>query len=186
MNETIQTILKRRSCRGYDKRGVESDKIKVIVECALVAPSARNQQPWHLSVVTNREMLDEITAANKVFIMQSDNEMFKKMASEPGFDVFRNAPMAVIVSGEKDWGYSMADCANAIENMAIAAESLGLNSCYLGSFKNALVAPGGEALCARLGIPETHEPMLALAIGYGNEKLGERQPRRENTVTYVD
>jgi nitroreductase len=70
--------------------------------------------------------------------------------------------------------------------MALAAYSLGLGSCYLASFKIAMEKPEGAYLLKELKIPEDFEPMYALSLGYGNETLGERAPRLENTVTYIE
>jgi nitroreductase len=185
MNETVKTILARRSIRSYEKRPVEAEKIALIMECAQYAPSARNLQPWHFSVITRRPMLDRLSAANQKIMSASPEEMVRKMAQDPKFDSFRGAPMAVIVSGQADAAYAPGDCANAVENMALAAWSLGLGSCYLGSFKICLEAPEGAAFLKELQIPDGYVPLYALAIGYSNEALGERMPRRENTISYL-
>jgi len=185
MNETIKTILSRRSIRSYETKPVEPEKIEAILECAQYAPSARNMQPWHFSVITNRAMLDRISAENRNILLSSGDETGRKVASDPNFDSFRGAPMAVIVSGRTDAAYAAGDCANAVENMAIAACSLGLGSCYLGSFKMCLEVPQGAELLKELQIPSGYAPLYALSIGYGNETLGDRQPRLDNTITLI-
>ena len=185
MNETIKSILGRRSIRSYESTPVEKEKVEAIVECGLYAPSAMNRQPWHFTVVTDRTLLDRMSAANKKILLQSENERARQLAENPNFDIFRGAPMAIILSGEKGAGYAPADCANAVENMAVAAHSLGLGSCYLGSFKMCLEAPEGKELLEELRIPQDFVPLYALSLGYGNEQLGERAPRREGTVTYI-
>ena len=78
----------------------------------------------------------------------------------------------------------MASCANAVENMAIAARSLGLDSCYLASYQVCLNAPGGEKLKEKLGIPAGFVPNFALSVGYGAESP-EPAPRREGTVNWL-
>jgi nitroreductase len=185
MNEAIKTILTRRSIRSYEARMVEAEKIDIILECAKFAPSARNLQPWHFTVITNRRMLDCISAENQKIMLGSPLEMVRKMAQDPNFDSFRGAPVAIIVSGRKDADFAPGDCANAVENMALAACSLGLGSCYLASFKHAIEAPDGSALKKELQIPEGYTALYALSIGYGNETLGERMPRLDNTVTWL-
>jgi len=185
MNETITSILARRSVRSYEQKPVESEKIAAILECAQYAPSARNLQPWHFTVITSRAMLDRISAENRKILLASPDEMARKTASDPGFDSFRGAPMAVIVSGRRDAAYAAGDCANAVENMAVAACSLGLGSCYLGSFKMCLESPQGAGLLQELKIPEGYAPLYALSIGYGNEKLGDRASRLPNTITFI-
>jgi len=164
---------------------VEKEKIAAILECGLYAPSAMNRQPWHFTVVTDRKLLDKISQENRKIMLQSDNEEIRLRAQDPGFDNFRGAPMAIIVSGDRKAVYAPADCANAIENMAVAAYSLGLGSCYLASFKPALEKPEGD-LMKVLKIPQGYAPLYALALGYSSEVLGERAPRREGAVTYIE
>ena len=186
INETIRTILSRRSVRKYKPDPVEKDKLDLILQCALFAPSARNRQPWHFTVVLDRRLLDQISAANRALLLASTDEAMRQRAMEPDFDSFRGSPMAILVSGEESAPYALADCANAVENMALAAESLGLSSCYNGSFKLSLESPSGEPLLRLLHIPPGYKPLLALSLGYGNEVLGERSARRPGTITYID
>jgi len=164
-NPTIENILNRRSIRSYEPRAVEEEKIAAILECARFAPSAQNRQPWHFTVITDRRLLDKISAANKKVMLASPEERVRQMAASPDFDCFRGAPMAVIVSGEAEARFAPGDCANAVQNMAIAAQSLGLGSCYLASFRIALEVPEGAPLVKELGIPEGFTPLYALAIG---------------------
>ena len=186
MNETIKNILSRRSIRSYETTPVEKEKISIILQCGQYAPSGMNRQPWHFTVVTDRSLLDKISEENKKVLLQSPKEELRQRALDPKFDSFRGAPMAIIVSGDNQAGYSVADCANAVENMAIAAQSLGLGSCYLASFKIAMEKPAGAFLLDELRIPKGYVPMYALSLGYGNEVLGERQPRKENAITYIE
>jgi nitroreductase len=186
MNETIRTILSRRSVRSYEPDPVESDKLDLILQCGLFAPSARNRQPWHFTVVRSRALLDQISAANQALLLASTDEAMRQRALEPGFDTFRGSPMAIIVSGDVTAPHALADCANAVENMALAAHSLGLSSCYNASFKLALESPSGEPLLRLLRIPPGYQPLLALSLGYGNEVLGERAARRQGTITYIE
>ena len=185
MNQTIESILNRRSIRKYEARPVEQEKIDLIIQCACFAPSARNLQPWHFTVISRRDVLERISEANRQIMLKSPVEVLRCMAEAPDYNSFRGAPLAIIASGRKDADYATCDCANAVENMALAAYSLGLGSCYLGSFKIALEAPGGDIIQRELGIPEDYRPLYALSIGYGSEILGERQPRAENTVTLI-
>lgn len=185
MNETIKTILSRRSVRSYDNKPVESDKIELLLECALAAPTARNLQPWYFSVVSNRDLLSRISAANKQIMSEMADDFARQAASAPNFDSFRGAPLVIFVSGRKDAPLASADCANAVENMAIAANSLGLGSCYLAGFKLALEAPGGESLIDELQIPAGYAPLFALAVGYGNETLGDRPARNKTIISKI-
>jgi nitroreductase len=186
MNETIQIILSRRSIRSYEPTPVEREKIDIILQCGQFAPSGMNRQPWHFTVVTDRKVLDKVSNENRKLLLGSSDEALRARAMDPNFDSFRGAPMAIIVSGDQTGRNSMADCANAVENMALAATALGLGSCYLASFKIAMEQPEGAFLIKELKIPEGYFPMYALSLGYGNEILGPRQPRKENAITFIE
>jgi nitroreductase len=186
MNEVIQTILARRAVRKYEDKPVSREDLELIVKCGQYAATGMGFQPWHFTVVTDRAVLDKLAKANGE-IMQSDPNTPPFLLDEiknGTFDPYRGAPCAILVSGENDKQNTVADCANAVENMAIAAKSLGLDTCYLASYQLCLNAPNGGALKAELGIPEGYIPNFALSIGYGAEKP-EPAPRREGTVNWL-
>ena len=186
MNSVIETILKRRSVRKYEDKPVPRELLEQIVECGLYAATGMGLQPWHFTVVTDRKVLDRIAAAN-VVVMKADPNlppMVRAQVESGNYDCFRGAPCAVLMSGENGKQFADVDCANAVENMALAAESLGLNSCYLASFKPSLLGEAGAAMRAELGIPEGYTPNLALAIGYGAE-TPVAKPRREGCVNWI-
>jgi len=69
--------------------------------------------------------------------------------------------------------------------MAIAAQSLGLASCYLAGFRHCFAGSNGSALKAELSIPQGFTPLYALALGYPAGEIPEPAPRREGTVTWI-
>lgn len=171
MNETISTILSRRSIRSYTKEPVSREALEVIVQCGQYAATAIGRQPWHFTVVTDRQLLTRISNA----------------CGDPENDNFRGAPCAIIVSAEiENELFGDIDCANATENMALAAKSLNLGSCYIASFRRAFESPERNELMKALAIPEGFRPTLALAVGHTLEEPTERAPRRENTVNWID
>lgn len=187
MNQCIEVILKRRSVRKYEDRPVPRELLEQIVECGRYAATGMGLQPWHFTVVTDRKVLSRIAAANVAIMEQDPNlpAMVRAQIEAGTFDSFRGAPCAVLMSGEVGQVYADVDCANAVENMALAAESLGLNSCYLASFKPCLLGEAGAAMREELGIPQGYMPNLALAIGYGAESP-QPKPRREGCVNWVE
>lgn len=187
MNQVIEIILKRRSVRKYENRPVPRELLEEIVKCGQYAATAIGMQPWHFTVVTDRKVLDRISAANAVIMGQDPNlpPMLRADIESGCYDSFRGAPCAVLMAGENGSPFADMDCANAVENMALAAESLGLSSCYLASFKPSLMGEAGAAMRAELGIPEGFTPNLALAIGYGAESPAAK-PRREGCVNWVE
>ncbi len=186
MNETIKTILTRQSCRSYTSRKVEDEKIEALLECAKYAPSAMNKQPWHFTVVKSRRLLDEIKEANRQMMIETGAPDMIKAANDEGFDNFRGAPMAIIVSGENGNPFSAGDCSAAVENMTLAAHSLGIASLYIASFRRALESEKNACIVGKLCLPENFTPLFALCIGYTETEYPERAPRREGTVNYIE
>ncbi|MBR4866571.1 MAG: nitroreductase family protein [Clostridia bacterium] len=186
MNESIKLILNRQSVRSYEAKPVAPEDVEIILECGKYAATAMGLQPWHFTVVRSREKLDKITAENKRIMLESGDERIKAMVNDPSFDNFRGAPMAILVSGEINTPSAQADCAIATENMALAANALGIASLFIGSFAPAFDGEKKEELKKEFGIPEGYKPYYALSLGYRKGELEERKPRRENLVNYVD
>ncbi|MCF0121159.1 MAG: nitroreductase family protein, partial [Oscillospiraceae bacterium] len=109
-------------------------------------------------------------------------------AKAPDYHNFYHAPAAIIVSGEtREVGQDrvIADCANASQNICVAAQSLGLGTCYIASFTFCLSSPLGDFMYEALKLPEGYKPLFAVAVGYPDETPNERAPRREGTVAYI-
>ena len=185
-NPVIETIRDRRSIRFYEDRLLSQEEIDLLLELAQLAPTGKGLQAWHFTVVRSRTLLTEISDEQKRQMLASgDPEQIEK-AGAPDFDSFRHAPMAVIFSGDTSSKFHTADCANACTTMALAAQSLGISSCYLAGFKRGLTGEIGGALLKKLELPEGYEVEFALALGYKAEEPHARKPRKENVVNYVD
>jgi len=188
MNETIKAILERRSIRKYKDTPVPKEDLDKLVECGMYAATARGIQPWHFTVITDRALLDKISAANKEFLLKLPESPMTEKAKRPDFDNFHNAPAAIIVSGIADEGseeYTIADCANAAENICLAAHAMGLGTCYIASFRMCMSLREGDWMYAALQLPDGYKPYYAVSVGYPDEVPGERAPRREGMVTYI-
>jgi nitroreductase len=122
MMDLMEAIKKRYSCRAYQNRPVESEKLDKILDAARLAPSARNFQDWRFVVVTDKEIRAHlsIAAANQAFVAQApvviaccSNLTHLMRCSQPTGSI---------------------DVAIAIEHIALAATSAGLATCWIGSF----------------------------------------------------
>jgi nitroreductase len=185
MNETIKSIMERRSCRAYRPETINDKELSAILDAARYAPSARNLQPWHFSVITNKSLLDRITDGCREAMRASGDPDRIKMAANPAFTTFYHAPLVIIVSGDSGNTFANGDCANAVENMALAAHSLGIGSCIIASFRAALSQPCGGEIKKELCVPEGYTPFFALSLGYPAAPCQGPAPRREGTVNYV-
>lgn len=193
MNETINSIKNRRSTRIFLTEQIKEDELKVIIDAGLSAPSAGNLQTWHFTVVQNKELLDQLSNASKEVGRSVDHEVIRQLGNNIKFHTFYKAPTVVIVSGDKNGITTEADCAAATQNMLIAAESLGVGSCWVGYVSylfgyipNKLGSDKGEEYKKQLGIPDTHKPYYAVALGYKeSERNGNAPAKRENTVNHI-
>jgi nitroreductase len=185
MNETIKSILERRSTRAYEPKQIDEVDLRLILDAGKFAPSANNRQPWHFTVIQNKQLIERIVEKCRQLILASGNEAMAERAKNPDFHSFHRAPTVIVVSGDESNRFANGDCANTMQNMALAAHSLGLGSCYVASFLIAFGGPNGESLARELGIPEGYKPFFSLAVGYRAAADGMPAPRKEGCVNYI-
>jgi nitroreductase len=155
MNETLKVISNRRSIRAYKQESLTKEQVEILVTAALQSPTARNKQSWHFTVVTDQKLIAEITEETQKNFRLDNN-------------VFYNAPLAIFISGDENNDYSAIDAGIAVENIAIAAESIGLGSVILGLPRGAFVGEKAHYFEERLQFPSTHKFQIAIAIGVPN------------------
>lgn len=170
MNETIKNICTRRSVRAYQPTPVEQATLDEILKAGLYAPSARNTQNRQFTVVLGDEKLEALRAA------------MAKALDNPEYTRFYNAPVLVIVSAPRDFAFAAPDCAVALENMFVAAKSLGLGSVWINQLNSTADSPHVRELLAKFGVPGTHLVYGCAAIGYAD---GEVDEERENKGAIV-
>ena len=145
--DVATAIRKRYSCRSYEDRALEEDKLRAVLEAARLAPSAKNLQDWRFVVVTDREIKKKLAGA-------ANNQTF-----------LENAGAIVVACTVSDHvmrcGQAVGpiDVAIALEHMCLQATELGLATCWIGSFYPDKVKPV-------VGIPEDVTIIELLAVGY--------------------
>jgi nitroreductase len=187
MNHTMQTILSRRSIRAYQPRQIDEQEMQEILLAGQYAPTAMGQQPWHFTVLQNPDLLEKLQLQCKAVFLHSDNAALREVASREEYHVFYHAPTLVIVSGDAQAITPMQDCVLAMENMLLAAASLGVSSCWVHSPIMLCGDPDGVAAfnALELGIPAGYVPYAAAVFGYSAMPLPEATPRKLDTVTFV-
>jgi nitroreductase len=106
-------------------------------------------------------------------------------AAAPGYNPLYQAPTIIIVSAPADYFYANQDCAIAVENMSIAATSLGLGSRYLLSPIHFFEHGTGAGIKKEIGIPEGYRTVACLIAGYDANPDREPTDRNKNVVNYV-
>jgi nitroreductase len=183
LNEVLKTIKSRRSVRNYRQEQISREALDLIIEAGVYAPSANNQQPWHFTIIQNQETLRHVNQKTREAMAKSDVEWVRGRGLDPDFQVTYNAPTLIIVWGRTDAAEWRADCAAAIQNMLLAAESLNIGSVWLGLMKFFFQQ---EEEVAKLGIPEGYRPYYGVAIGFKAEEKEPAAPERNlEVVTYI-
>ena len=151
--DIINLLKTRRSIRMMKTMPLSETQIEKILTAAMYAPSARNQQPWHFVVVTDRSILNEVTEIH------------------PYSAMLIQAPLAILVCAdhnlEQSTGYWVQDCSAATQNILIAAHGMGLGAVWLGVYPRDERISGLKVL---FNIPENVTPLSLIAIGYADEE----------------
>lgn len=185
MNETMETVLKRRSVRAYKPGQIKTEELQAILEAARFAPSGMGLQPWHFSVVQRPELLDRINEGCRAAFLKSGNKMFEERARAENFSVFYGAPTLIVVAGDEKVLTPAENSALALGNMFLAAASLGVGSCWIHAVKFLFEGADGKALAEELAVPAGFKVYGAGAFGYPAGEWPEAAPRKDGTVTII-
>ena len=162
----LEAIRNRYSCRAYQDKPIEREKLDNIFEAARLAPSAKNLQDWRFVVVTDKETKRKLAEA-------ANNQRF-----------LENAGAIIIACSNSDevmrCGQAVGpiDVAIALEHISLQATELGLATCWIGSFYPQKVRP-------IVGVPDDITIIELMAVGYPADKPKEakREPI-ENILCY--
>lgn len=164
-NAVLDTIAARRSHRAYESTPVTEEQLQALLDACLQAPSAVNRQPWHISVVRDQNLLREMNAEITRQVMLRAPEKRSKRFEDPQFDVFYHAPLVLFLSADPAWHYSAIDCGIAVENINLAAESLGLGCVILGMVRDAFAGERRAEFEKALDFKPGEAFMIAIAVG---------------------
>ena len=173
--EVLQAISDRRSHRAYRKEQLSEEMLSAILRAGLESPSARNRQPWQFSVVQNADLIQEVHDEAAKVMGKGGSPRF----SDPDFQIFYHAPTVIFLFGERDFPWTQVDCGIAVENIALAAEGLGVGSVILGLPKPAFMGDRAQELRDRLDCPEGYDFVIALALGYSTDTKEAHDLRNE-------
>jgi nitroreductase len=184
MNETLQTIVNRRSIRAYKPEQIKDQELQAILEAGKFAPSGMNTQPWHFSVIQNQVLLTKINGIVKEALLKSGIPQMAERAKAENFNIFYGAPTLIIVSGDPKVATPQFDCALALGNMFLAATSLVIGSCWIHAISNIFKPETNALLLKEIGVPEGYIIYSSGAFGYQAESPAPA-PRKENTVNII-
>ena len=171
MYQTMETILTRRSIRSFEKKPIPEEDMKQIVDAALHAPSAMGRQTWKFTVVMNREKIQQLARAAGKVLGREDYDMY--------------SPEALIIpSNSKESRFGRDDNACAMENIFLAAHSLGSGSVWSNQLHGICDEPAVREVLREFGIPDDHVVYGLAALGYADDTV--IQPKeRIGTVAWI-
>lgn len=193
----LEFIKSRRSSRKFKMNQIPDESLEQIIEAGRYAPSGGNSQSTHFIVIQKKEVLDEIAqiAKEEFAKMEIDENTYKSLvnsinASKKGDYVFHyHCPTLIVTANKKEYGNNIADCACALENMMLMANSLDLGSVWINQLRWLNENPRILDKMKELGMEEDERVYGALAVGYADTEDGlpVRKPleRKGNKVTYI-
>ncbi|MBN1167302.1 MAG: nitroreductase family protein [Methanospirillaceae archaeon] len=164
MNIGTTIIKSRRSVRAYTEVPIDEEIIKNALDCARLAPTAMNLQPWIFVVVQDTTRLREIAE-------MTDHGKF-----------IADAQLCIAVFGEKDAKYYLEDCCAATQNIIIALQAYGVSSCWVAGDKKAYA----DDISELLQVPEKYTLVSLLPAGYPKEVTVPHKKILDDVVFYEE
>ena len=174
MNETIKTLIERRSCKKYLSTPVKQELIDEVIKAGTYAPTGKNRQPVKIIAITDTHVRDELRKMNAQIMGANEN-----------VDPFYGAPVVLLVVADPTVNTYLYDGSLVMGNLMLAAHSLGLGSCWIHRAKEEMQTEYGKNLLKSLGIEGEWEGIGHCVLGYADGELPAAKPRKEGWVHYV-
>lgn len=157
MADIIETLKNRSSIRGYTEEPLTDAEMDILIHAGLQAPTAANRQEIHFTVLKgDNPLLKELE--------EEKNRLRNLSALEHNF--YYEAPVVVILSADSSFRWGTLDAGIAVENMALAAEGLGLGNLIIGCVYDALMGEKKDYFAKAFHFPENYEYKIAIAFGH--------------------
>lgn len=141
LNEVLENIKSRRSVRTYTEQQVSAENLNLILEAATYAPSGMNYQTWHFTAIQDADILRELNEKIKGAFAKSDEPRLQERGHSETYCCYYHAPTLIIVSNEPTQWWASMDCACAMQNIFLAAKSLGIGSCWINQLGRLVTIP---------------------------------------------
>ena len=172
MNETMKTILSRRSIRKFSDKKVPEEILKDLVDAGMHAPSGMCRKTWQFTVVSNENMIKRLTDA------------IAKVLSRDGYDMYK--PTALIIpSNKRDSVFGVEDNACALENIFLSAWSYGVGSVWINQLKNICDEPVIRQILREMDIPDDHIIYGLAALGFPDPNAPMPEYREIGEVRFI-
>lgn len=172
MNAVIENLLSRRSVKAFTDRKISREDLELIVKTGIYAPSGHNYQTWKFTVVTDTEKIQKLA------------EKAGEKLSRTGYDMY--SPQALIIpSNDRENPHAMEDNACALENIFLAAHSMGIGSVWINQLRDICDDPEIRSILTEWEVPENHVVFGCAALGYAAESTA-KELEKKGTVHFVE
>ena len=169
MNETLKTLIERRSCRSYKPDPVPQEILNQILEAGTYAATGMGKQSPIMIAVTDPKTRDQLSKMNAA-VMGTDT------------DPFYGAPVVIVVLADRRVGTYLYDGSLVMGNLMNAAHSLGIASCWIHRAKEEFDSEEGKSILKELGIEGDYEGIGHCILGYAARENNPAAPRKENYI----
>lgn len=164
--DVLHAIAARRAVRDFTDAPVPRELIHELIDAAILAPSARNRQPWSFAVMHDRDRLDGCAESAREWLLEHHREQLSELAymlEQPGYSLFHHAPAMVIILATDATTQSAEDCCLAAQNLMLAARQKNLGTCWIG-----LARPWLNLAATKdeLGLPAHYQVVAPIIIGH--------------------
>lgn len=187
MSEVLKAIEKRSSIRKYRPEELPQEIVEQLIRAGLQAPTAANRQEVHFSVVhSGSAILHEVEQEKRtVLAAGAADEQARKAVLDNPSNFYYDAPVVIFLSADREISWGALDAGIAVENIALAAQGLGLGSLIIGIVKPALTGEKAAYFAEKLQFPENYAFEVAIAVGYKDTEKEPHEYDAARSVSYI-
>ncbi len=168
--EFSDVLRDRRSVRSYQDRPIEAATLRALLDAAILAPSAVNNQPWEFWAILGREQIEDLSQRVKAWLIEKvahdptgEAVHQRQQLAAPDLSPLHHAPALVLVATKSFGKQADEDCCLAALTLMLAARNVAIGSCWIGSARPWFNL---AATKTELGIPETVSIVAPIVLGY--------------------
>ena len=169
MNESLKTLIERRSCRSYKPDPIPAEIRDQILEAGTYAATGMGKQSPIMIAVTDKETRDRLSRMNAA-VMGASN------------DPFYGAPVVIIVLANRAVPTYLYDGSLVMGNLMNAAHALGIASCWIHRAKEEFESAEGKAMLKELGIEGDYKGIGHCILGYAAQESNAPAPRKDKYI----
>ena len=186
--EALEAIMTRRCVRKFTGKQIPDAVLEKIIKAGTYAPSALALQPWGFVIIQDQAFLTRVSDYCKPVMLSlmkdahdGMSDVFRDLLKGTDYSIYYHAPTVIMIIGKTESRFREIDCSLCAENMMLAAHTLGIGSCWIGSTE---AAYNNKEIMAGFRIPDGYSPVGTIIFGYPNE-TPEAHDKKPALVTWV-